>query len=64
MIFFPAFIHANNIRNIVNSLFEVNILNPFPSFTSSSSPSSGGKSSNYSLLSISFSSFVIHPSWS
>ena len=39
---FPAFICANNTGSLVNSLFGVNILNPFPPFTSCSSPSSGG----------------------
>ena len=46
---FPAFTCANNLGNLVNSLFGVKNFNSFPSFTSSSLPSSagiGGKSSN------------------
>ena len=30
---FPALICANNIRSLVNSLFGVNIFNPFASFS-------------------------------
>ena len=45
---------ANNIVNPGNGLFGVKIFNPFPSFTSSSSPSTVGKLSNYSSSSNSF----------
>ena len=37
---FPDFICANNVGGLVNNLFGVKIVNPFPSFTSSS-PCSG-----------------------
>ena len=37
----PVFICANNIGSLVNSLFGVKTLIPFPRFTSSSSLSSG-----------------------
>ena len=43
---FPAFICANDIGSLVNSLFRVNINNPFPSFNSSSWPYSSGMSVN------------------
>ena len=39
---FPAFFCANNIGYLVNSLFGIKTFNPSPSFTYSSSPSSGG----------------------
>ena len=45
---------ANNIVNLGNGLFGVKIFNPFPSFTSSPSPSTVGKLSNYSSSSNSF----------
>ena len=41
---FPAFNCANNIGILVNDLFGVKIFNPFPSFTFSTSPVSGGTS--------------------
>ena len=48
---FPVFICANNIGSLVNNLFGVKNFNPFPSFTSSSSHSSGYMSdSSLSLL--------------
>ena len=47
---FPAFICANNIESLVNSLFGVKVFDPFLSFTSSLAPSNGGKSSNYFSL--------------
>ena len=47
---FPGFIRHYNIGNLVNSLFGLTIFNPFPSFTCSSSPSSGGKSSKFFSL--------------
>ena len=50
---FPAFSCANNIESVVNSLFELKIFNPFPSFTFSLSPSSaviGDKSVDSSPL--------------
>ena len=51
---FQAFIYANNIRSLVNSLFGVKIFKPFPSFNSSSSPSKDGISgkSSDSFLSV------------
>ena len=42
----PAFIYTNNIGRLVNSLFGVEIFNPFPSFTSLS-PSSGNMSNKH-----------------
>ena len=48
---FPAFICDNNIGSLVNSLFGVKIFNSFLSFPSSSTPSGGGKSFNFSWLS-------------
>ena len=39
---FPAFISANNIGSLVNNLFIVKTFNAYPTFSSSSSPSSGG----------------------
>ena len=47
----PAFICGNNTGSLVNSLFRIKTLIPFPSFASSPSPSGGGKSSNFSFLS-------------
>ena len=52
---FPEFICTNNTGNLVNSLFGVQIFNTVPSFTSSSSPSSGGIGDMQSLFSLSFS---------
>ena len=43
---FPAFTYAINTGNLVNSLFGVSNLIPCLSFTSSSSPSSGGMGDN------------------
>ena len=44
---FTAFTWGNDTRSLVNSLFEVKIFNPFPSFTSSPSSSGmGSKSTN------------------
>ena len=43
---FPASVSANNTGSLVNSLFEVSILQPVPSFTSSSLFSGG----NYLIL--------------
>ena len=43
---FPAFICANDIGSLVNNFFRVKIFNPFPSFSSSSSSSSGCISTN------------------
>ena len=48
---FPAFICANNIGSLVNSLFGVNIFNHFPSFTSSSPLYSGSMSDKLSTSS-------------
>ena len=61
---FPAFIRANDIGSLVNSLFRVNIFNPFPSFTSSSWPYSSGMSDKSidSFLSVK-SSFLNQRSW-
>ena len=39
---FPGFICASDIRSLVYNLLGVQVFNPFPSFTSSSSPSGGG----------------------
>ena len=38
---FPAFIYVNNIESLVNNLFGVKTLNPFPASTSCSSHSYG-----------------------
>ena len=40
---FPAFICANNTESLLNSFFGVSALIHVPSFTSSSSPSSGDR---------------------
>ena len=53
---FPVFICANNTGSLINSLFEVNIFNPFPYFISSS-PSSTGMSDKSTDSS---SSVIIH----
>ena len=55
---FPAFVCANNIGSLVNNLFGVNIFNPFPSFTSSSSLSRDDVSSAFCLLNFTLSEIV------
>ena len=58
---FPTFICANNIGSLVNSLFGVNIFNPVPSLTYSSSLSDSGMSDKSADSSLSFdSSFLSH----
>lgn len=52
---FPAFICAYNIASQVNSLFEVNVYIPSPSFTSLL-PSSNGMSDNSTNSSLSIDS--------
>ena len=47
---FPDFICANNIGSLVNDLFGVKTFHPVPSFTSSSSLSKGGMSTDFCLL--------------
>ena len=50
---FSAFICANNIESQFNNLFDIIMFNLAPSFTFSSSPSSGGisdKCSDFSLI--------------
>ena len=50
--FFPAFICINDTESLINNLFKVKIFNALPSFTSTSSPSTGcmgGKSTIFSL---------------
>ena len=45
---FPAFVCAYNTGNLVKSSSGVNTFNPFPSFTSSLSPSGGSMSATFS----------------
>ena len=57
---FQLFVCANNNGNLVNNLFGVKIFNPVPCFTSS--PSSGGKSDQYTnfFITFSFSQPILH----